>query len=84
MYYSPRHSETDQWRKFLAAGEILIATSRVIKKSPYGISQARQLLLTDAPALIYADPKTKDYKGEVPWDERNPPVAKMVIFTCLL
>jgi hypothetical protein len=78
MLFSPRHSDSEHWKKFLAAGEILIACSRVMKKSPFGIQQARQLLLTDAPALIYADPRTKEYKGEVPWDERDPPTVKLV------
>ena len=40
---------------------------------PLGLfSKLRMLLLTDKPRLLYADPDTKEVKGEVPWTAAQP------------
>lgn len=35
-------------------------------------SKKRQLILTDAPRLLYVDPDTMEYKGEIPWTREHP------------
>lgn len=56
-----------------------------------GITKIRQLVLSDAPSLIYIDPKENGgtVKGEVDWPPGNPPQATFVspmfdILVCLL
>lgn len=71
-----------KFSKFLAAGESVVAASLVYKRSPMGINQARYLILTDAPGLFYADPKTMELKGEIEWDLSNPITVKKVSCSC--
>ncbi|RYH28490.1 hypothetical protein EON65_11995 [archaeon] len=35
-------------------------------------SKRRQLILTDAPRLIYVDPTSMELKGEIPWTRAQP------------
>jgi hypothetical protein len=57
--------EQKKWAPLLKSGERLIKTGSVGKKNNYGLTQTRQLLLTDYPRLLYADPSSFVVKGEV-------------------
>jgi 3-phosphoinositide dependent protein kinase-1 len=45
-------------------------------------SKKRQLILTDAPRLLYVDPDTMEYKGEIPWTREQP--VKCVVVSRVL
>jgi 3-phosphoinositide dependent protein kinase-1 len=60
-----------KWRTFLNAGENQIFTGLTLKRKGL-FSKKRQLILTDAPRLLYVDPDTMELKGEVPWTFENP------------
>jgi hypothetical protein len=49
----------------LGANEKLLYTSLVGKRSPYGFIQNRILALTNAPSLLYLEPKSLDLRGEI-------------------
>jgi hypothetical protein len=57
--------EQSRWGPLLKYGERLIKSGPVGKRNNYGMTQVRQLLLTDYPRLLYADPSTQVVKGEV-------------------
>ena len=75
-YASPE--EQMKWSPLLARGERVVATGPVGKKNPMGLTQTRQLILTDGPRLLYADPKSLTIKGEVECMLGIPPMAIMV------
>lgn len=62
----------------LGRGERVVATGLVGKKNPLGLTQTRQLILTDVPRLLYADPQSMQIKGEVECPAGHPPLAAAV------
>ncbi len=60
-----------RWAALLADGEVIVLSSRVLKRRFLSVKQ-RQLLLVDAPSaagvrLFYVDPESLEFKGEIPW-----------------
>ena len=45
-------------------------------------SKKRQLILTDHPRLLYVDPDTMEYKGEIPWTAEHPVKCHVVSLWC--
>jgi hypothetical protein len=79
--YAPSEEQT-KWAPLLAKGERIVAYGVVGKKNPMGLTQTRQLLLTDGPRLLYADPKSKALKGEVECPDGSVPLAILVSVSC--
>ena len=70
--------EQAKWKGVLNSGELLLASGPVGKKNPMGLTQIRQLLLTNTPRLLYADEKSLVIKGEVECGPGKPIVATVV------
>eukprot|EP01031_Cornospumella_fuschlensis_P036268 gene36268-43996_t len=62
---------TSIWEQFLKAEERQVFTSTIYKRKGL-FSKRRQLILTDAPRLIYIDPTSMELKGEIPWTKAQP------------
>lgn len=79
---SDPHASAPQakWHAFLNAGENQIFTGLTLKRKGL-FSKRRQLILTDSPRLLYVDPDTMAFKGEVPWTHENP--VRCTIVRCL-
>jgi 3-phosphoinositide dependent protein kinase-1 len=64
-----KDSEVDRfslWKEFLDDGERMVFSGRISKRVGL-FSKKRQLILTDAPRLIYVDPDKMEFKGKIPW-----------------
>jgi hypothetical protein len=61
-------------------GGVAIVLSSALQKKSGGllIYQNRQLILTEKPSLLYADPSKMEIKGEIEWDPKGLPVAVKV------
>jgi len=68
---SELQSPKTKWTPFLRQGENQVFTGLTLKRKGL-FSKKRQLVLTDAPRLIYIDPDTMELKGEIPWDVQYP------------
>ena len=66
-----------KWHSFLNSGESQIFTGLTLKRKGL-FSKKRQLILTDAPRLIYVDPDSMEIKGEIPWTHENPVVCTIL------
>eukprot|EP01032_Pedospumella_encystans_P024555 gene24555-27770_t len=60
-----------KWEVFLKAPERRVFTGLIYKRKGL-FSKKRQLILTDHPRLLYVDPDTMEYKGEIPWTVDRP------------
>ena len=67
-YESPKG---DTWDKFLRPGEACVLTNLVWKRNGL-ISKRRQLILTNQKRLLYVNPRSMEFKGEVPWSDEAP------------
>jgi 3-phosphoinositide dependent protein kinase-1 len=57
----------EKWKAFLKDDENIVEHGMVIKKRKMS-RKKRMLLLTDAPRLVYLDPRRMEQKGEIPFD----------------
>jgi len=64
-------TNNSKWEQFLVAPERRVFTGLIYKRKGL-FSKKRQLILTDAPRLLYVDPDTMEYKGEIPWTTEQP------------
>lgn len=55
--------------------ELIVHMGLVVKRVGLS-SKKRQLILTDAPRLIYIDPNSMVQKGEIPWSDQVRPEVK--------
>eukprot|EP00981_Chlorochromonas_danica_P015522 scaffold12861_cov179-Ochromonas_danica.AAC.1 len=69
------------WKAYLPVGSNVVFTSTIIKKNKIGLKLTRQLILTDAPSLIYVDTVKNKMKGSIAWSKMNPPKAAKVSST---
>ena len=64
-----------RWKICLKKGEEIVRTGPIGKKNNYGITQMRQLILTTAPRLIYAEPSSQSVKGEIECASKSSPAT---------
>ena len=57
--------DASQVLRLLQGTERMLYTSLVKKKNRFGLSQSRQLALTDRPSLFYVDPSTPNVRMEI-------------------
>jgi len=63
------------WHKFVDENELIIKSGLVDKRKGL-FAKRRQLILTDAPRLLYVDPDSMEQKGEIPWSKELMPQYK--------
>jgi len=57
----------EKWKAFLKDNENIVEHGIILKKRKMS-RKKRMLLLTDAPRLLYIDPRKMELKGEIPFD----------------
>jgi len=70
-----QEEESEKWKKFLAKEEVILESGLVWKRKGRSVKK-RQLILTNAPRLIYIDTKKMIQRGEIPWSNTLRPEAK--------
>jgi hypothetical protein len=67
-----------RWKAYVTAGYNVVYTSSTAKRNRFGMKKTRQLILTDAPSLLYVDAPKNVLRGTIAWTKTNPPQATKV------